>query len=348
MLFTARAHGRLVALLFCIMFAGADVVAADTAPEKAAEEESAEENGAEEVQVDLLPVDRERSSTPLKTLVGFHDRVSERVIKLGDRLDALFGTGDPGDLPAGTLVRIANVARFDDDGVAVDYRFRTRLALPRTERRFNLLLESDADETFEHRRDAGRRAEAEDARTPLRAGLQYLSRIAGDLDVDVDLGVRLPLEPFARARLRRSFSLGPWEMRVGQSLFWYERVGEGASTEILFEREVAPKRLLRSVSDVTYLQREEQFYYSQDFLYSRNLRRDRGVVYQLGIRGESEPSDRVQSYFVNLRARRSVGWEWLFVELRPELLFERENDFAMERRLFLTLEVVFGDLNMLD
>jgi hypothetical protein len=294
------------------------------------------------------PEDMEPIEIP--PLPEVQEQLSSEVIALGRRLDAFFGTGDYRTDAEGSLLRVGTTMLIEEDGLSFDFAMRMRLALPRTERRLNLFLDSQRVDPFETPAQR-RRLERTDAdSSSFVAGLQYLRQLAERWDLDADAGVRVrvPLDPYVRVRVRRSELVLPWEYRVGQSLFWYAQRGRGTSTELLAQRTLADGRLLRSVSDVTWLDREQQFYYSQDLLFAQHFRRSAGVVYQIGIRGESEPNHQLDHYFINLRARRSVGWEWLFVELRPELYFERENNFSLERRFFVTMEVMLGDLRALD
>ncbi|RFA30425.1 hypothetical protein CAI21_04940 [Alkalilimnicola ehrlichii] len=294
---------------------------------------------------------RERPDTA-EVVDKVHRQVATEVVVLGRQLDSLFGHDEfPAD-DAGSLLRLGGTVLVGEGDEDFQSLARFRLAVPRTEQRWNIFLESETEDLFDGRRHDGR---GETGRGRPReqgavAGLQFLHDFAEVWNFDVDLGVRVrwPLDPYTRVRVRRSFPLATWELRLGQSLFWYERTGSGTSSEMRWQREVGTGRLLRSLSEITWLDREQQFYYKQDLLVSQRLQADRGVVYQVGVRGESEPNHQVDHYFVNARLRRNVWRQWLFVELQPELMFARENDFAVERRVFVTLEAVFGDLRALD
>lgn len=283
---------------------------------------------------------------PLRTVEGVRDRWSERVVGMGRWMDALFGADDYVDDVPGSWVRVGSQARFDESGWSFEQNLSTRVALPRTEERLSLILDLEG-RRWAH--DEDERAQTVPAAEDFggRAGLGYLYRLAEAWSLDLDAGVRLrwPLDPYVRARVRREADLAGLNWRVGQSLFWYERIGEGATTDLRVQRELGWNQLLRSTTEATWLERDQQFYYGQVFSYSRSLRYDRGIIYQAGLQGGSEPNHRVEQTFVTVRWRRSVGWPWLFLEVSPEVIFDREQDFHGEPRIFFTLEAIVGDLS---
>lgn len=282
---------------------------------------------------------------PRHAVADTRNRWSQRVIGMGRWVDALFGAEDYADDAPGSWIRVGGEAMYSESGWAFEQEFSTRIALPRTEERLRLILDVE-DRRWAQDEDGSTGAVPAADEFGGRAGLSYLHRLAEVWSFDLDAGVRLrwPLEPYTRARMRRDTDALGWNWRVGQALFWYERIGAGTTTDLRVQRDVSWNQLLRSTTEATWLEREQQLYYAQIFSYSRSLRYDRGILYQAGLRGVSEPNDRVEQTFVAVRWRRSVGWPWLFLEVSPEVLFDRENDFHGEPRIFFTLEAIIGDL----
>lgn len=285
-------------------------------------------------------------------LAGFlsrHERaISSGVVATGRWVDDLFASeaeyGGAPDADGGNRLRVGLTMRVDDDGSLHDEpSIEGRLALPRTRRRFSIFFENEQEDlTGDEREVQDRPLEAGDGAL---AGLEYrkLRPSGWELTTDAGVRVRSPIDPFARARVRRDFAPGAWGLRLGQSLFWFREDGAGARTHMRWTRPLAENRLFRSTTVATYRDQEERFFYGQDLQLVRRLGPLRAFAWELRVRGESEPVNRVTSYAYGVRWRRAIHEDWLFLELRPEVLHEREDDFGAQPRLFLTLDAVFGD-----
>lgn len=276
-----------------------------------------------------------------------HEVWSERVKDAGIRLDRLFG-GEEFVADPNSYVRIRTIGLLQEGSSEAEVRVRARLALPNTERRFSLVLDSDDDERFDQaggdqpsppgllrssRQDGG-----------FTAGLRYLGELSETVNFDTDVGIRARHarpDPYVRARIRKSFYPGKWELRPLEEVYWRYHKGQGVRSQVMMQRILPNSQFFRSTSEVDWVYRERRTYASQDFTLTRELSPLHAVQSHIGIRGESDPM-RVVQWFVNVGWRRNIYRDWLFLELRPELLFDREEDFRAEPRLFLILESYFG------
>lgn len=308
---------------------------------------------AEDDELPLSPLDElDTEEQEGQTLVGMMDEghadLTEQVVEIGRRLDRFFGGEQYQRSNRTSELRLGLQTLLSEDGVEFNTNVRFRLALPNTERRLSLILESARDDLFGEERaerpPGAIRREGEERRGYF-AGLRYAEKLAKDWGVDADAGirVRLPLEPYVRLRGGRSWFLGSWETRLSQSVFWEQRDGPGATTEMLVQSALTGPRFLQSVSRATWLDDEQRFFYSQLFIFSHAFSERHIIQLRLGANAESEPDHRITRYYVNLPWRRNIYRSWLFLELRPELLFERESDFEVQPRLMLELEGYFGE-----
>lgn len=277
-----------------------------------------------------------------------HETWSQLVMDMGVWLDRLFG-GEEFVPERSSYVRLRTTALMREGGSEVEPRLQARITLPNTERRLSLMLEGEDEDPF------GRGVGGVQPDPPMllrspgdrgfTAGLRYLSELWNAVDLDADAGIRLRSglpDPFVRARVRRVVGLGSWELRPLQELYWREQKGAGARFQLLVQRSLGGPRLFRSISEVDWVHRERTTYYAQDLIFVHAFSRLNAVQAVIGVRGESHPQ-RVESWFVNIGWRRNIYRDWLFAEVRPELLFERDADFQAEPRLFLTLEAYFGN-----
>lgn len=276
-----------------------------------------------------------------------HRTWSRQVADMGVRLDRLFG-GEEFIPDYSSYIRTRSTLLLRENDPDLEFRARARVALPNTERRLSLVLESEDDSRFD--RATGQEPAAPSLlRSPnssgFTAGLRYLKELSDAVNFDVDAGIRLRSglpDPFVRARIERSAFFGVWEVRPSEELYWREHKGMGARTLLLAQRPLPGPRFFRSISEFDWVYRERRAYSAQDLVFSHEFNPLHAIQAQIGARGESDPT-RLVNWFVNIGWRRNIYKNWLFVELRPELLFEREQDFQAEPRLFLTLEAYFGD-----
>ena len=277
--------------------------------------------------------------------------MSREVVELGHWLDNLFGTEEYRRTGRESQLRIGFESLLESGNVDVQPKVRLHLALPRTQKRLSLVIESTDDTTQGGDVDAQRRAELVTTNThkeqEYSAGLRYFKELAHDWDLTTDAGVRLrfPSRVFARSRARHSWFYQEWEMRLSPSVEWNSHDDLRSSLNMLWQRPLPASHFFRSETEVTWVRPEHGFFYSQDFYISREFSATNALLYQVGVRGQSNPNDHVTQYFIDLRWRKAVHKKWLFVELRPELLWDEEQHFSPRNRLFITVEALFGDLD---
>ena len=274
-----------------------------------------------------------------------HSDLSETVVNLGQRVDRFFG-GEHYDREQKTSeLRLSMRTLFSEDGVEFDPKIRFRLALPNTEQRLSVVLESARNDLFGDSRSEVPPGVARDGDDDVFAGLRYIQRFAEVWNVDADAGVKVkvPPDPYVRVRGGRSWGGELGEARLSQSIFWENSDGAGATTELLLQRDLEGPKFLQAVTEATWLDRYQRFFYGQTVILTHTFSEDHAVQFRVGVHGESEPASRLTRYYVNLPWRRNIYRNWLFLEIRPELLFDEENDFDAQPRLFLELEGYFGD-----
>lgn len=277
-----------------------------------------------------------------------HEAWSERVKGLGIRIDRFFG-GEEFEPDPTSYIRVRTIGLLQESKSRAEVRVRARLALPNTEKRFSLILESEDDQRFD--RGSGREPSppgllrsSRDDSASFMAGLRYLRDISDSVNLDTAIGLHLRRgmpDPYVRVRIGKSFYPGSWEVRPLEEIYWKYHKGQGARSQLLLQRPLSNLLFFRSVSEVDWVYRERRTYVGQDLILTREISSLHAVQAHVGVRGESEPM-RVVNWFVNVGWRRNIYKKWLFLELRPELLFDRDESFRAEPRLFLTLEGFFG------
>jgi hypothetical protein len=225
---------------------------------------------------------------------------------------------------------------------------RIKLHLPSTEHRLHLLLESDPEQNT-----AGPGAGQNPAQRigPFRAPGEYgLALRVEESEEQVwhtstDVGIKLhtPLEPFARARASLVIPMGEWRMKPAQSLYWFSQSGLGESTQVDFERLLAPQTLFRATSSVTWLHLPQRFDLQQDFTVFHTLDEKRALQYQISLIGVSRPQSRLDDAVISMLYRRQLHRRWLFFEFNPQLHFRHAQSYDMDPLLWLRLQMLFDE-----
>lgn len=223
---------------------------------------------------------------------------------------------------------------------------RAKIQLPKTQRRLQLLIERDIEGTTAS--DSQRQAEVAAGQATVDnnpyVALRALNAQHLKLKLSADGGVRMrsPPDPFVRVRAARSFSAGDWQIPVSETLLARRSEPFSATTQIGFLRGITADTAVAFTSNATWRENLRGFDLSQTanavwLIHERAL-----VALELGAYGTTQPAFQDTAYSAALRYRRKVYRDWLLVELRPQVVYPRSNDFRPQPSITLQLEVYFG------
>lgn len=271
----------------------------------------------------------------------WHDRVSQRVVDFSRGVDeTLDPSADYSDEYYDSVLRLRLQGTIGEDDIAGRVSVNGNLALPGLEERLRIVFNSvDPDDPSGFRpgllTDRGSESQ--------RIGLEFLRTIR-EFDTDVSLRVRSgsPIDLLKRLRVRRPFDFESLKVRPGFSLFHADSVGAGFGPELHLRYPLESGLTLASDSRFTYYERDELLRFDQTLRLYQPLSDRRGLVYEAGLQSESEPSHRLQSYYLQTAFRSLVLRDWLVAEVRPQVVRSRDNDFDNDYRLYLGLDVLFG------
>jgi hypothetical protein len=280
----------------------------------------------------------------IQVLETGQEKLSRTVVGLSRAMDRMLGAREvyPDEL-YDSILRVRFIQRVDDSGGSrLEPRVSGRLSLPGAEERWSVIFFSD---DYEDPVDRERGTDRElDEQTRGSIALRYLRPLRDNAQTSLSVGLRTgPIDTILRARLWYEFSARKLSIRPEQTLFWYDERGLGTSTWLRLEYPLPGLNLLRSESGATWFRRDEQFYYDQVFSVLQPISKRRGLLWQIGMQAESEPNAHVTNYYAQVRWRSLVHRDWLVFELRPQLIRERDNDFHLERRIYVGFELLFGD-----
>ncbi|MFP3874974.1 MAG: hypothetical protein ACLFV1_11035 [Thiohalophilus sp.] len=246
---------------------------------------------------------------------------------------------------SGSYVRLTADMVFDDVG---DTRYigdvKVKMRLPRTEEKLKLTFESNPDE---QRDDLDRTLE--DSPGEAAREREYYGGIQATLGDEKkwrfkpSIGVKFdkPIDIYLRLRMDRNYKTGNWLFRPSQTFYAFKEKGFGSDTQFVLDYAITDNVLFRSSSFVRYTDENDYYEPSQVFSLLHSLSRRRGMAYQIGVYGNSEPIWHATDYLAQIRYRQNIHSDYLFMELLPRVLYQRENNFEAERSLTLRLEMIF-------
>lgn len=282
---------------------------------------------------------------------GAQENLSREIVDTGRWLDGLFGTEPLQGEQKGSLLRLGVQNQLERGGASYSPEVRLQLALPRTEKRFNIYLESQTRDTFDNTEESSPgvaqspNPDTTQTGTDYLAGVKYVRETANYLNFRADAGMVLhwPPNPYTRLRLRKSYFLGDWEVRFGETVFWSHKRGRGAETEMLWQHPMPQDFFFRSDTKTTYLEREGTFFSSHEFTITERLAPMEALVYRMAVSDRGDDGEPYSQVLYDLRWRRSLYKRWLLMEVRPAFVFPADQDFEMQPRLYFSVEALFGD-----
>ena len=283
-------------------------------------------------------------------LTAFHTYFSHNVENLSRRVDSFFATTRAYEESSGTYLLVRGSVIYGRGG-AIDYdgKLRAHLDLPNLSDRINLLIESEQpDQPNEDALTTGNSTFPQNINNQaLAASLQYILQAKEFWDVRLQPGIKLKWmpDPFVRLRFRWLNPLSvTWLSRVTFTPAWYssqrverpapattwsgERAGRGCSA-------AAPKRSGK-------LNDPHNLFWTEVLFFAHPFGSRAQVAYDLGVNGEIEPKFEDTRYFSSIRYRRDIHHGWVFLELKPQIEFLRDDDFKPDPSIALTLEMLFG------
>lgn len=279
-----------------------------------------------------------------------HSYLSTSVERLSQRIDTFFGEDRIYEDATGSYVQVAGRTLYGRGG-ELDFggNFRLKIDLPQLSEKINLVIESEdeRDDTEEISGITTGEDLADDlGDTDVSTALQFMLKEKKRWNLSLRPGVRFsdPIESFIKLRFRRNQPLGDlWLFRATVEVGHYSVRGWKNEWKFEFETDIGKKNFFRSTSTVVW--REDapgRQFLGQVFLLSHVIDPRQSIAYEVGTSAETRPNLRDLSYFSSVRYRRDIHRGWLFFELKPQVVFARENSYDIDPALVLTLEILLG------
>ena len=286
-----------------------------------------------------------------KALARTQKRVSKSIFSVSDSIDEFFAGERFQEEKNGSLVR------FGYENLMVEkheprhkIKLNTRLVLPRTKNRLNFLLQSlEDEETTDEQKPANEktfRTIEEERKQSFFAGLRFKNVQTREWSVNTDAGVKIvwPPDPFARLRLRKSFFMSKWELRLTENVFWFESDGWSQAAAIELERPIPPKNLLKFGNSGTRKDSIGHWEFTHGVSWSHQATPSTALAYGVGITSVEEPAYSLSSYFTSVAFRQNVFDNWIFLDIAPTGSWPRDQNFTFVPSIRIKFEAILGGL----
>ena len=331
----------LAAVILALLFSALNPVFA------VAETDSSEEKSVEAVGAASSP---ELNLPGVQGVNVAHKFLSTRVERLSLYIDSFFGERRSYEDATGTYIQARGSMIYGRGGnVDFDGKFRAKADLPQLQEKVKLVIESDDgrdDAESLNRITTGTNLNDELEDNDVEAALQFVVRERERWDFTVRPGVRVSseIDTFIKFRFRRNQPLGQKWLSRGtyEAAYYSDRKWENDWT-LDFERYIGDNNFFRTSSSVLWRERDPgNLLLGQVFQVTHFLDPKQLVSFEIGTTAETRPHLRDLSYFSSIRYRRNIHRGWLFFEVKPQIIWARENRYEADPALVLTFEALFG------
>ncbi|MDX1796980.1 MAG: hypothetical protein R3219_09660 [Hydrogenovibrio sp.] len=287
----------------------------------------------------------------LKKSFGYLDRFQDwlggYVEDVGESADAFFGSEEAFDRTQGSRLDILTPVTFHAGGkIDTSIRFRAKLALPRTNKRWNLIITS-AEDSLRELANEGTTTQTNSSVTAnnpgltgnnttnaTSVGLRYMLDVKDYSQSFLGFGLNfrnvVEPDPYVRAKGTYKWKLTDhWYSRMTQDLFWENYAGVGLHSKQVFDYQLDDLNLLRSETYGTWWDKDQYYELHQAFYFYQRMSKHRAIAYHVGWDWDTQNTGfHMTSYHAGLNLRERIYKEWLFFEIEPRVDFYQETAFT--------------------
>jgi len=271
--------------------------------------------------------------------------LSSGVEGMARRIDRFFVEDEIFYESSGSYLRLIYSKIFEEGGKQRSLnKVRFKLRLPETRKRFKLFFESSArDEAYNvtTQTESTHKTQAEEgdyvlgiqAESGENFGWKYKPRIGAHLDSSIDT--------FIKFKFSREDKLGQWTVSWDETPYWQDSIGWGFDSSLVFNRKINEKNLFRSSTFAGWKNATEQFEMSQVFAIFHTFNPKKAISFYVAAYGVSEPIVHTTEYLLGSIYRKNIHEDYLFLEIEPQIRYQRINRFQPEHSIALRLELLF-------
>jgi hypothetical protein len=310
-------------------------------------EEDPSEHAEEPVCVETETTDEALLDRTQRTVHGLVDNTTRW-------FDGFFGQAQLGQGEHVSRGRLTVSGLWDQrDGFDTHFNLRAKFALPALENRTRVILgRGDTDDIVDGTTNEGVEGLPgsfdDDRDDDWLIGLGY--NRSGDMlrGLDFGAGIRLatPPDPYVNVTYRWYKTWNEsWLLRVRPRVFTQRQRGTGFTLDLDLDYAVSPSLMLRWANNFGVEDEVEGLGWRSDVLVYQGLSNNKAFSYGVFAQGETAAEVQIQNVGFELRFRRRLARDWLFIQLSTGVSWPRE--FLDEQResnfgVGISFEMQFG------
>jgi len=280
-------------------------------------------------------------------LDGPQQYIASSFLGFSKSLDEFFSDQKAEYENSGSYIRLTGDTIFTDgEGWGFSGSTRARLVLPNTQQKLKLVFETDPDQ---EREDPQPKLD----RNPINAAenKSYFAGLEGLIGEfrhwrfrpGIGLKLNRKADIFMRFRASRNYYINAaWQAYFGNTLYWFNSIGLRFDTLLEFDHRFDGNRLFRSATRAKREQQNDFWDLAQIFSITQRIDDRQAMVYLGAVYGVNEPLVHAENYQLQMRYRRKLHANYLFLELIPQIQYQKDYDFKRVFSFTLRLEMVFS------
>jgi hypothetical protein len=221
-----------------------------------------------------------------------------------------------------------------------------QLILPRTQKRFRLIIENEEVDTKSDTSETKALAKTGRAQdTSSAAGIRYMISATGiKFYTDTGVIVDVPPKVFARFTAKKQIQYKNWLLKVKEQLKWVNTTGITSDLDLDFDKRLSRKVLLRMVNNFNWSDEDYIIVMENGPSIFQQINKTSAISYHAHIISINQPEYLLDNYLFQLTYRTRVYGKWLYMNLVPFVNFPRSRNFHRTPGFLLKFDAVAGYL----
>ncbi|MBL8225702.1 MAG: hypothetical protein JNM50_10245 [Chromatiales bacterium] len=283
-----------------------------------------------------------------------HEKVYRGVDGTGHWVDGFFAGKNPAETRKPTIGRLGLGGYWDQrDAFDPSFRLRARVPFENMRNRVGLIFGRGPErEVVENRPRAGtdslpnRFNDIQDDAWLLGLGFNSRGDLSRGLALDAAVRLRADPELLARAVYRWNVEISDRTLlRPSQTAFWRRTRGFGGTTDLTLDHLLGNRFLVRTAIAGTVAEDTDGIEWQSYATLYQDLKGRDTLAWSVVAAGETNAPVELQNYGFQVRYRRRILREWLFLELLQSVTWPRElvtEDRELNLGFGVGIEMYFG------
>lgn len=291
-------------------------------------------------------MEKENEEPFFSFLDGTQTYISGNVEALAQNLDEFFSSDKTLYKSSGTYIRLReDIISTEGEGLRVKGDVKLRLQLPLTQKKLRLSFSSGSRKgTFDDSVENGQLPLNDiDEEENFTAELQRIVGEKKGWQFKPSIGAYLSrsIDPYIKFNFNRHDKFGKWSLNWDETPYRIGSIGWGIDSYFELNRKIGDKHIFRSATFAGWLKETDIFELSQVFSFNTIISDRRAISYFAGVFGNDNPKINTTQYLLGINYRQNIHKDYLFIELKPQIIYEKERNFDAEHSMIFRVEMLF-------